>query len=143
MLVRYSLFAWLIAGFTLSGSAQAFAADSAPSDTSRPNIVYILCDDLGYGDVHALNPARGKIATPNVDQFATQGMTFTDCPLRLVGLHAHAVWNSDRSVCMAHRLQSGVLQGMSPPLIAGNQLTVGRVAEEARLHDRRRSANGI
>ena len=32
--------------------------------SSAPNIVYILADDLGYGDVHCLNPERGKIATP-------------------------------------------------------------------------------
>lgn len=44
----------------------------------KPNIVYILCDDLGYGDVQCLNPLRGKIKTPNLDRLAAQGMTFTD-----------------------------------------------------------------
>lgn len=44
----------------------------------KPNIVFILADDLGYGDVHCLNPARGKIATPNLDRLASQGMSFTD-----------------------------------------------------------------
>ena len=42
-----------------------------------PNIVYILCDDLGYGDVQCLNP-DGKIATPNIDRLAAAGMIFTD-----------------------------------------------------------------
>ena len=37
-------------------------------DVDRPNIIYILADDLGYGDVHALNPQRGKIATPHMDR---------------------------------------------------------------------------
>lgn len=43
-----------------------------------PNIVYILADDLGYGDVHCFNPERGKIPTPNLDRLAGQGMRFTD-----------------------------------------------------------------
>ena len=44
---------------------------------SPPNIVYILCDDLGYGDVRCLNP-NGKIPTPNVDSLAASGMIFAD-----------------------------------------------------------------
>ena len=43
----------------------------------RPNIIYVLCDDLGYGDLKCLNP-EGKIATPNFDKVAAAGMAFTD-----------------------------------------------------------------
>ena len=43
----------------------------------RPNIIYILTDDLGYGDVKAYNKV-GKINTPNIDKLAKQGMRFTD-----------------------------------------------------------------
>jgi len=45
--------------------------------STNPNIVYILADDLGYGDVSCLNP-EGRIATPNLDELAAQGMRFTD-----------------------------------------------------------------
>src|SRR5262245_27937531 len=43
----------------------------------KPNIVFILADDLGYGDVRCFNP-NGKIATPNWDRLAAEGMMFTD-----------------------------------------------------------------
>lgn len=41
-----------------------------------PNIVVILADDLGYGDVHCNNPQRGKIPMPNIERLVGQG----DCP---------------------------------------------------------------
>ncbi len=44
----------------------------------KPNVVFILADDLGYDDVQCMNPQRGKIATPHLDKLASQGMTFTD-----------------------------------------------------------------
>ena len=57
----------------LSG-AYLVAADDKPNP---PNILYVLCDDLGYGDLKCLNP-DGKIATPNFDRVAKAGMAFTD-----------------------------------------------------------------
>lgn len=44
---------------------------------ARPNIVFILADDMGYGDPHCFN-AQSKIPTPNIDRLASQGMRFTD-----------------------------------------------------------------
>jgi arylsulfatase A-like enzyme len=96
---------------------------AAADDGSRPNIVYILADDLGYGDVKCLNP-EGKIATPNLDRLASGGMVFTDAhsgsavctPTRYGILTGRYSWRS--------RLQAGVLGGFSPPLIGRNRLTV-------------------
>ncbi len=43
----------------------------------RPNIVIILADDMGYGDVHACN-ADSRIPTPHLDRLAAEGCRFTD-----------------------------------------------------------------
>ena len=43
----------------------------------KPNIVYILADDMGYGDMECNNP-NAKISTPNLNRLAKQGMRFTD-----------------------------------------------------------------
>ena len=59
-MLRLSLFLLLIA-------STAFA--------DRPNIVFILCDDLGWGDVGAFG--QKKIRTPNIDRLAAEGMKFT------------------------------------------------------------------
>ncbi|MGJ8640515.1 MAG: hypothetical protein ACSHYA_14095 [Opitutaceae bacterium] len=44
---------------------------------AKPNIVFVLCDDLGYGDVQCLNPENGKIPTPAVDRLASEGSQCT------------------------------------------------------------------
>ncbi|GAB6166046.1 arylsulfatase [Thermostilla marina] len=103
------------------------ALPKTQADTSetprRPNIVFILADDMGYGDVHALNP-QSKIPTPNLDRLARAGMTFTDAhtpsavctPTRYGLLTGRYCWRS--------RLKSGVLFGESPPLIERDRPTV-------------------
>jgi len=97
---------------------------AADVPATKPNIVYILCDDLGYGDVHCLGGERSKIATPNIDRLAAAGMTFTEA-------HASsAVCTPSRYGILTGRynwrthLQSGVLEGFSAPLIDAGRLTV-------------------
>ncbi len=107
-------------------AALSFAAE-------RPNIVFILCDDLGYGDVGCLNP-QSKIRTPNIDRLAAQGMRFTDAhsssavctPTRYGILTGRYNWRS--------RLQSGVLGGMSPTLIEPGRLTVATFLKQQGYH---------
>ena len=43
----------------------------------KPNIIFILADDMGYGDVSSFNE-NSKIRTPNIDKMASQGVMFTD-----------------------------------------------------------------
>lgn len=50
---------------------------AAPRETRPPNVVIIFADDMGYGDVGALNP-ESRIPTPNLDRLASQSLIFTD-----------------------------------------------------------------
>ena len=103
--------------------AASIAAMGAPE---KPNIIFILCDDLGYGDVKC-NNADGRIATPCADKMASQGMRFTDAhttsavctPSRYSVMTGRYNWRS--------RLQSFVLGGLSPRLIEPGRLTVAGV----------------
>ena len=101
----------------------------APSD-DRPNIVVILADDLGYGDVQPLN-SRSKIPTPNYNRLAKEGMTFTDAhsasavctPTRYSLLCGRYPWRSS--------LKRGVLGGYSQPLIEKDRQTIASLAKQA------------
>ena len=53
------------------------SSGAASAAVEKPNIVFILADDMGYGDLGANNP-KSKIPTPNLDQLAAGGMRFTD-----------------------------------------------------------------
>ena len=63
--------------FTVTGLAGCGKSDTkpAPEVKERPNIIYILADDLGYGDIGAFG--QDKIETPNLDALAASGMIFT------------------------------------------------------------------
>ncbi|MBM4156598.1 MAG: arylsulfatase, partial [Lentisphaerae bacterium] len=114
----------------LLAAALLGAAAAAPP----PNIVYVIADDLGYGDVHCLNPQRGKIPTPNIDRLAAQGMTFTDAhggssvctPTRYGVLTGRYAWRT--------RLQKGVLDDYVEPLIAPGRLTVPALLRQHGYH---------
>jgi len=95
----------------------------APATPKRPNIIFVLADDMGYGDLQCLNPAS-RIATPNLNKLAAGGMRFTDAhtgaavctPTRYGVVTGRYSWRG--------RLKRGVLGGYSPPLIERGRTTV-------------------
>lgn len=60
----------------LLGSMLALWSCHVVSPPQKPNIVFIMADDMGFGDVSSYNP-KSRIATPNMDQLASQGIRFT------------------------------------------------------------------
>ena len=89
----------------------------------QPNIVLILADDMGSGDVQALNPSS-KIPTPNLNRLAADGVTFTD------GHSPSAVCTPTRyglltgRYCWRTELKRGVLGGYSKPLLKPRRSTI-------------------
>ncbi len=74
-------------------------ATTLDDSTSRPNVVFILADDLGYGDVKCFGGSKCQIETPGFDRLAREGMRFTDA-------HANA------SVCVPTRM--AIMTGRYP-----------------------------
>jgi arylsulfatase A-like enzyme len=99
------------------------------AEEPKPNIIYILADDLGYGDVSALNP-QAAWKTSNIDQIAREGIRFTDAhsgsavcsPTRYGVLTGRYSWRTS--------LKHGVLWSWDLPLIRKEETTVGKLLQE-------------
>ena len=63
------------AALSLSGCTESLRQDT-PSSKNKPNIIFIMADDLGYGDLGCYG--QTQIKTPHIDRLAAQGMRFTD-----------------------------------------------------------------
>ncbi|MCO8121369.1 arylsulfatase [Stieleria sp. TO1_6] len=108
-------------------------AVSVASAGERPNVVIMLADDMGFGELQCLNPKRGKIPTPGLDAVAASGMIFTDAhsgssvctPTRYGLMTGRYAWRT--------RLQSGVLTG-GDSLIAADRLTLAKMLRQQGYH---------
>ena len=113
----------LLGTASMAALLACLALKPATQKPNSPNIVYILADDLGYGDISVYN-TEGGIKTPNIDKLAVEGMRFTDAhspssvctPTRYALLTGRYPWRS--------RLPKGVLRGYSRTLIENNRPTV-------------------
>ena len=125
-LPRSSRFLIAIVAFTFASLSVAHA-----DATDLPNIIYVMCDDLGYGDIQCLAPKTSKIPTPHADQLASEGMIFTDAhsgssvctPTRYGLLTGRYSWRT--------RLQKGVVTGFAPCLIDAQRPTVATFLRDA------------
>ncbi|MGA0039687.1 MAG: sulfatase family protein [Pirellulales bacterium] len=99
----------------------------------RPNVIVVMADDLGIGDISPTNP-ECKIATPRLQQMADEGLTFLDAhttssvctPTRYGLLTGRYNWRS--------RLAKGVLSGTSEHLIPAERPTLGHLMQAAGYH---------
>lgn len=124
--------------FMATLSSVVLGASCATSRTSkpkgapgqRPNIVFILADDFGVGDIRALSP-ECQVPTPYLDRLTSQGVHFTDAhtssavctPTRYGLLTGRYNWRT--------RLQEWVIDAYEPPLIAPDRLTLPGMLHEA------------
>ncbi|HEY0826730.1 MAG TPA: arylsulfatase [Bacilli bacterium] len=100
---------------------------------AKPNIIYVLADDMGYGDISRLNE-QSKIRTTHLDRMAEAGMAFTDAhsssavctPSRYSILTGRYNWRSG--------LKEGVLWGYSPSLIEQDRMTVASMLKQEGYH---------
>ncbi|MEJ7770190.1 MAG: arylsulfatase [Chitinophagaceae bacterium] len=118
----------ILLGISTSCAGQHHSDRVKASGSGLPNIVFILADDMGYGDVQCYN-AASKIATPNIDHLAAEGIKFTDA-------HAPGSW------CVPSRY--GLITGQYPlrksmnikkgGLIAKGQTTIASLLQRNGYH---------
>ncbi len=120
--------------FTLVVACGPLATALPDEPLSHPNIVYVICDDLGYGDVNCLAPQTCRIPTPHADRLARRGMIFTDAhsgssvctPTRYGLLTGRYSWRT--------ALQKGVVTGYAPCLIDQHRSTVAGFLQQLGYH---------
>lgn len=120
----------LLLAVTLLAANNCLAKEVDPKSRTRPNIVVILTDDLGYGDVSHLNP-ESKIQTPHLDALALEGVTALDAhspsavcsPSRYSMLTGQYAWRG--------ALKAGRLNPWEEPVIKPEQATLASLLDTA------------
>ncbi|MGI9551872.1 MAG: sulfatase-like hydrolase/transferase, partial [Aurantibacter sp.] len=128
--IRILLTIACLGALALSGCGQKENNSRKETSKELPNIIYVLADDLGYGDINTFN-ANGKIKTPNIDRLASEGIKFTDAhtssavctPTRYGILTGRYNWRSS--------LKQGVLTGVSKALIPNSRTTAASLLKSA------------
>jgi arylsulfatase A-like enzyme len=117
---------YVLGVFFMPSCSKVSLIKSKDSDRQRPNIVYILADDMGYGDLSCQNP-DSKIPTPNLDKLVLEGIRFTDAhsPSAVCSPTRYGILTG--RYCWRTRLKKSVLWPWDKPLIDANRLTIGKL----------------
>lgn len=131
MRLLHRLATLIIAAATMDAAFSAENSDESTKTGRVPNIVVILADDLGYGDVGCYNE-QSKVPTPHVDALAREGMRFTDAhsPCTVCTPTRYSLMTGQ----MAFRVPNGgtVFTGVGgPSLIAPGRLTLPKMLRDA------------
>jgi arylsulfatase A-like enzyme len=121
---RRSFLKWTGAG------ALALCSPAAPGwgSTNAPNVLFILADDIGYGDFGCYGAT--KVKTPNVDRLASQGLRFTDAhspsavctPTRYAFMTGEYAWR---------KKGTGILPGIAALIVEPGRVTVPSLLKQA------------
>ncbi len=108
------------------GCSQGVRQSQDETKASKPNVIIILADDLGYGDVSAYNPGE-KVSTPNIDRIASEGMRFTDAhaPSSVCTPTRYSILTG--RYCFRSRLPQSVLRGYGRALIMKDRPTIASI----------------
>ncbi len=121
---------WILTLAVMALGALCGSAVAEGSKDLRPNILFIMADDLGWGDFQCYNP-QGKVPTPNIDRLARNGMRFTDAhtpaalcaPTRYTVATGNYTWRG--------RVAGGTWGWNQTPQFLPGQKTVGHLLQEA------------
>jgi len=125
--IRQFIHSLAIGGAALAAGLLSQAAKaSVATSTDTPNVVIVMADDLGWGDISAYQK-KSLIKTPNIDKLVSQGLSFTDAhssasvctPSRYGLLTGRYCWRTS--------LKKEVLHGYSPLLIDADTPTIGKL----------------
>ncbi|QDT05416.1 Arylsulfatase [Rubripirellula lacrimiformis] len=128
MIARHSRICGLF--FIVAAVACSAGLAAPPTGQDRPNVVVILADDLGYGDLQCYNP-QSRIPTPNLNRLAAQGMRFSDAhsPCTVCTPTRYSLMTGQ----MAFRVPNGgrVFSGAGgPSLITADRLTLPEMLQQ-------------
>jgi len=123
--VRLGLIVLALLALVVPASAQDATNNSPPPAPRRPNIILILADDLGYGDLGCYGQTR--IQTPNIDKLAAEGIRFTSC------YAGSAVCSPARAALMLgqHTGHLNIRGNVRPTTLLPDERTVAQVLKDS------------